>query len=203
MTRARRCGRPRFRVHNLVRFEAGSLRGAGLALFKPTCGARISVFFAAKCSKNQIISLSRRRGPPGACIRARSPRMRIWRYATAPARTLRNDLLFDFLRSFDRKSGATAARGAGASGRGRRERRLPGPEGLGHGPKGRRAAGRAPTLVRSQSFDGYSSTFRDLPGRPKAGNVLTCGNADRKPRSTRGFLKSTRITEKTCGSRRA
>ncbi len=78
----------------------------------------------------------------------------------------------------------------------------PGPAGSG-GSEGARAAGRAPIPVRSQSFDGYSSTFRDLPGRPRTSDALTCGNAGRRPRSTRGFLKSTRITEKTCGSRRA
>ena len=70
-------------------------------------------------------------------------------------------------------------------------------------PKGARVTGKAPILVRSPSFDGYSSTFRDLPGRPRSGDALTCGNVGRGPRSTRGFLKSTRITEKTCGSRRA
>ena len=147
MTRARRCRRPRFRVHNLVRFEAGSLRGAGLALFQPACGAHARSFRGEvlKKSDNQSFPAP---GAPGACIRARSPRMRIWLYATAPARTLRNDLLSAFLSSFDRKSGATAARGVGTSGRGASRGAGAGPGRVGARPErvpgGREGAGPSP-----------------------------------------------------------
>ncbi len=128
--------------------------------------------------------------------------MRIWRYATAPPRTSQNDLLSAFLSSSGRNSGATAARGAASRRRGcrRRPRSPPGPEVLGHGPKGRRAAGTAPVPVFLPGFDGYSSTFRDLPGGPRSGNALTCENASRGPRSTRASANSTRITEKPAGA---
>ncbi len=62
------------------------------------------------------------------------------------------------------------------------------------------ATGKAPILIRLPSFDGYSSTFLEPPSRPRSRNVLTCGNADRRPRSTRGFLKSIRISEKPAGA---
>ena len=186
---------------------------------------------AANCSKNRIISLFRRRGPPGACIRARSPRMRIWRYATILSRALSNDLLFDFLstpvwkrngccaaRGFSegcRPSAALACRGGGRvvagrirtgpmlgcgdSAHVRRLRpeaiRLPRRDrGAGRGPGG----GRSPILVFLPGFDGYSSTFREPPSRPRPGNALTCGNVGGRPRPTRGFAKSVRITEKAC-----
>ncbi len=64
------------------------------------------------------------------------------------------------------------------------------------GVEGARPAGRSPILVLRPSFDGYSSTFRDLSSRPAAGSALACGNAGQIPRSTRGVVKSIRITEK-------
>ena len=71
-----------------------------------------------------------------------------------------------------------------------RERR----EGGGETPP---TAERAPILTFYRGFDGYSSTFRELPSRPTSGSALTSGNGSQRPLSTQGFLKSIRITEKT------
>ena len=73
--------------------------------------ARIFGVFSAKCSNYRIISLFWLRGPQGAWIRACSPRMRIWRYATILSRALSNDLLFDFLSTpVWKRNGCCAAR---------------------------------------------------------------------------------------------
>ena len=74
------------------------------------------------------------------------------------------------------------------------------PGGIGMARKGGQAAGKAPILASRPSFDGYSRTFREPPSRPTWGNALTCGNADGRPRSTRGVAESIRITEKTAGA---
>ncbi len=62
---------------------------------------------------------------------------------------------------------------------------------------GERASENRFTEARSSSFYGYSSTFREPSSRPKSRNALTCGNTGRRPRSTQGVAKSTRITVKT------
>ena len=149
-----------------------------LSSFRMTCSARVDFAFAQATWSALAGSL---RGAGLAVLRASCEEGRPSR---PKVRELPSAKVGKYRDRAGRMRGAPARR---PRARARRDR---------DGPKGGRAAKNAPILVFLPSFDGYSSTFREPPSRPRSGNVLTCGNADRRPRSTRGFLKSIRITVK-------